>query len=48
MILLGLVPQVMGHTSYNWAIRYTSATLIAVIVVAEPFLATMLGLAAAG
>ena len=41
MILLGLVPQVMGHTSYNWAIRYTTATLIAVIVVAEPFLATI-------
>lgn len=41
MILLGLVPQVMGHTSYNWAIRYTSATLIAVIVVSEPFLATI-------
>lgn len=41
MILLGLVPQVMGHTSYNWAIRYTPATLIAVIVVSEPFLASI-------
>ncbi|MFH1964416.1 MAG: DMT family transporter [Acidobacteriota bacterium] len=41
MILLGLVPQIMGHTSYNWAIRYTPATLIAVVVVMEPFLATI-------
>ncbi len=41
MILLGLVPQVMGHTSYNWAIRYTPATLISAIVVMEPFLATI-------
>jgi drug/metabolite transporter (DMT)-like permease len=41
MLLLGLVPQIMGHTSYNWAIRYTSATLISVVVVMEPFLAAI-------
>lgn len=41
MFALGLVPQVMGHTSYNWGIRYTSATLIATVIVMEPFLASV-------
>jgi len=39
LFLLGLVPQILGHTSYNWTIRYVPATLISVVVVLEPFLA---------
>ena len=41
MFLLGLIPQVMGHTSYNWAIRHVSATLVSIIIVMEPFLAAI-------
>lgn len=41
MFMLGLVPQIMGHTSYNWAIRHISATLISIMIVMEPFLASI-------
>ena len=41
LFLLGLVPQIMGHTSYNWAIRHISATLISIMIVMEPFLASI-------
>lgn len=40
--LLGLVPQCVGHTSYNWALRHLSATVISTLVLVEPVLATFL------
>lgn len=43
LFLLGLVPQCLGHTSYNWSLRYLPATLVATLTLAEPVLA---GLAA--
>ncbi|MDA2930288.1 EamA family transporter [Acidobacteria bacterium AH-259-O06] len=42
LFLLGLVPQCLGHTSYNWALKYLSATIISTVVLAEPILATLL------
>ncbi|HUG43081.1 MAG TPA: DMT family transporter [Acidobacteriota bacterium] len=42
LLLLGLVPQCIGHSSYNWALRYLSAVLISALVLAEPLLATLL------
>lgn len=42
LFLLGLIPQCLGHTSYNWALRDLSATTISVLVLAEPVLATLL------
>lgn len=42
LFLLGLVPQCLGHTSYNWALEYLSATTISTLTLAEPFLATIL------
>jgi drug/metabolite transporter (DMT)-like permease len=41
MILLGVLPQCFGHTAYNWALRYLSATLVSVLMLAEPVLATL-------
>ncbi len=41
LFLLGLVPQCLGHTSYNWALRYLSATVVSSLVLAEPILATV-------
>jgi drug/metabolite transporter (DMT)-like permease len=41
MILLGVLPQCLGHTSYNWALRYLSATVISMLMLAEPVLATL-------
>lgn len=35
-ILLALVPQLLGHGSLNWALRYTSATIVAIFILGEP------------
>jgi drug/metabolite transporter (DMT)-like permease len=36
LFLLGLVPQGIGHTTYNWALRWLSPGLVALIGLAEP------------
>ncbi len=38
LLLLGLAigPQLLGHTSFNWAIKYLSATLITIAILGEP------------
>ena len=33
---LALIPQLLGHTSYNWSLRFVSATFIAVVTLGEP------------
>ncbi|MDH4264050.1 MAG: DMT family transporter [Deltaproteobacteria bacterium] len=40
--LLALVPQLIGHTSLNWALKFFSATLVAVFILGEPIGATIL------
>jgi len=42
LALLGLIPQCIGHTCYNWALRYLSATLVSIIILGEPVLATLM------
>lgn len=29
-------PQLLGHTAYNWSLRYVSATFVAVVTLGEP------------
>jgi len=41
LLLLGLVPQVLGHTSYNWALGFLSATVVSTLILVEPILATL-------
>ena len=41
-ILLAVVPQLIGHTSLNWALKFFSATLVAVFILGEPIGATIL------
>ncbi len=36
MGLLAIGPQILGHLSLNWALRYVSATLITIAVLGEP------------
>lgn len=40
--LIAFVPQVIGHTSFNWALKYVSAAMVAVITLGEPIGATLL------
>ena len=42
LALLAVVPQLLGHTSLNWSLRFVSATLVTVAVVGEPVVATAL------
>lgn len=41
-LLLAVVPQLLGHSSFNWALRYLSATYVAVTVMGEPVGSTLL------
>jgi drug/metabolite transporter (DMT)-like permease len=36
MLALGLIPQLVGHSTLNWALRHLSATFIAAITLTEP------------
>jgi len=41
-LLIALLPQVVGHTSFNWALKYLSAPAISVILLGEPIGASVL------
>jgi drug/metabolite transporter (DMT)-like permease len=36
IFLLALFPQLIGHSTYNWALRYLPASLVAITTLAEP------------
>jgi len=38
LLLLGLAigPQLLGHTAFNWAIKYLSATIVTIAILGEP------------
>ena len=42
LLLLGLGPQLIGHTVVNWALAYLSPTIVAVVLLAEPVGASLL------
>ncbi|MEW6228625.1 MAG: DMT family transporter [Bacillota bacterium] len=46
MLFLGLavVPTILGHTVFNWALRYVSASVISVSALGEPVGATFLAM----
>ncbi|MEI7431551.1 MAG: DMT family transporter, partial [Betaproteobacteria bacterium] len=33
---MALGPQLLGHTAYNWSLRYVSPTFVAVVTLGEP------------
>lgn len=35
-VLLAVIPQLLGHGSLNWLLRYLPATTVAIVVVGEP------------
>ncbi len=41
MIGLALVSQILGHTTNNWALRFFSASMIAVALLGEPICSTL-------
>jgi len=41
-LLLALVPQLIGHSSFNWALGYVSAALVSISLLGEPVGSTIL------
>lgn len=41
--LMALFPQLIGHTSFNWAVRWVSPTLVTLMILLEPIGASILG-----
>jgi drug/metabolite transporter (DMT)-like permease len=41
-VLLALIPQLLGHTAFNWALRYVPATFVALALLGEPIGTTIL------
>jgi drug/metabolite transporter (DMT)-like permease len=42
LFLLALVPQLIGHTTFNWALKYVPASIVAVAILGEPIGSTIL------
>ncbi len=42
LLALAIGPQLLGHTSFNWALKYLAATLVALAVLGEPIGSTAL------
>ena len=43
-VLLALIPQLIGHSTYNWALRYLSAAYVSIALLGEPIGTTILAL----
>ena len=43
-VLLAVLPQLIGHTSFNWALRYLPVTFVSITMLGEPIGATILAL----
>jgi drug/metabolite transporter (DMT)-like permease len=44
ILLLAALPQLIGHSTYNWALKYLPATLVAVTTLGEPIGSAILAL----
>lgn len=42
IFLLAAFPQLIGHSTYNWVLRYIPATLVAVVTLVEPICSAVL------
>jgi len=42
ILLMALGPQLLGHSSLNWALRYLTATYVTIATLAEPIASTLL------
>jgi drug/metabolite transporter (DMT)-like permease len=40
--LLAVVPQLIGHTTFNWALKFLPASLVAITILGEPIGSTVL------
>ena len=43
VLLMALFPQLIGHTSFNWAVRWIAPTFITLVILFEPLGSSLLG-----
>jgi drug/metabolite transporter (DMT)-like permease len=42
ILLLAIIPQLIGHTTFNWALRFLPASLVSITLLGEPIGSTIL------
>lgn len=42
LFLLAVIPQLIGHTAFNWALRHLRANMVAIAILGEPIGASIL------
>lgn len=42
LFLLAIIPQLIGHTTFNWALKYLPASMVAIAILGEPVGSTIL------
>ncbi|HEX9012528.1 MAG TPA: DMT family transporter, partial [Anaerolineaceae bacterium] len=42
LLCLAVIPQVLGHSTYNWSLRYLPVTMVSVSLLGEPIGSTIL------
>ncbi len=42
LLLLAVVPQIVGHSAFNWALKYIPASLVSIALLGEPVGSTIL------
>lgn len=45
LVLLALIPQLIGHSTFNWALKVLSAAKVSVLILGEPIGSALLALA---
>lgn len=43
ILLMAILPQLVGHTSFNWAVRWISPTFVTLAILFEPVYASVFG-----
>ncbi len=43
-LLLAIIPQLLGHSTFNWALKYLPASLVSITLLGEPIGSTILAL----
>jgi drug/metabolite transporter (DMT)-like permease len=42
VVLLAIVPQLIGHTSFNWVLKHLKTSMVAITILGEPIGASIL------
>jgi drug/metabolite transporter (DMT)-like permease len=42
LVLLAIIPQLIGHTTFNWTLKFLTPATVAVLILGEPIGATIL------